>query len=268
MDAFLGEISFSLGERSFSLEESNRAGRLLSSVQALREAGFNRHCIAGETQSSYDLAKLCVQKLNCDLSKIGAIVYSTCLPQNANMGDTELFHSSRDVKHLMDFPGSHLQSEFGMEKAFVMGISQQACTGLLAALNLGKLLLADDPYIDSILCLTADRFPQGAIYEQAYNLISDGAAAAIVSRNPAQYKIRAWHAITNGGLAQAGDEEAAGTYFVYCNRLIRETLNKAGLSMEQISWIVPQNRNMKAWQILTRLLKFDDARTFAGSRPE
>lgn len=266
--AYITNLSYYLGDRSFTLAESASAGRLLSSVQSLKESGFERHCICADNQTAYNLAYQCAKQLENELPQVGAILYSTCLPLNGNCGDEQNFRESKDVKYLMDFPGSHLQSEFGMERAFVMGISQQACTGMLGSLRLARMLLADDSEIESILCITADRFPRGALYEQSYNLISDGAAAAIVRRDSGRFKIVACHGITNGGLAQAGDEEVAGTYFVYCNRVIKETLAKAALSLDEISWIVPQNMNSKAWQILARLLKFDEEKIFAGSRPE
>lgn len=268
MEAYIGSLSYYLGDRSFSLDESAAAGRLISSPDALKESGFDRHCICTDNQSAYDLARECANKLKPQLESVGAILYSTCLPANGNCGSEEKYRQTRDVKYLMDFPGSHLQSEFGMERAFVLGINQQACTGMLGTLRMAKMLLAEDPEIESVLCITADRFPYAALYEQAYNLISDGAAAALVSREPGKFRIVACHGITNGGLAQASDEETAATYFVYSNRVIKETLAKAKLSLDDIDWIVPQNMNKKAWQILARLLKFDESKTFAGSRPE
>lgn len=267
MDAYLGSLSYSLGEQSFSLEESAEAGRLTSPLQALKDSGFEKHRICADNQTAYDLAKDCASRLP-GLEKVGAIVYSTCLPLNGNCGDAQMFEQTRDVKYLMDFPASHLQSEFNMNDAFVLGVNQQACTGMLGALRLARMLLAEDESIPSVLCITADRFPNGAKYEQAYNLISDGAAATVVSREKGRYRIVACHGITNGGLSQASDEEAAGTYFVYCNRVISETLKKAKLELSDISWIVPQNMNSKAWQILARLLKFDEGKAYAASRAE
>lgn len=268
MPAYINELSYSLGDQSFSLEQSAEAGRLFSSAQALKESGFQNHRICSPNKSAYDLAKECVGTLKSELPKVGAILYATCLPLNANIGSHEKFKESRDVKYLMDYPGSHLQSDYGMDNATVFGINQQACTSLLGSLRFAKMLLVDDDSINSVLCLTADRFPEGACYEQSYNLISDGAAAAIVSREASGFKILMGHGITNGGLAQANDEEAAGTYFVYSHRLIQETLAKAGLTLDQIAWIVPQNMNIKAWQILSRLLRFGDEKIFAPSRPD
>src|SRR5690606_39577843 len=58
-----------------------------------------------------------------------------------------------------------------------IGLGQQACTSMLGSLRIARALLRDEPELGRILCVSADRFPDGAEHEQAYNLISDGAAA-------------------------------------------------------------------------------------------
>ena len=113
----------------------------------------------------------------------------------------------RDVKELMDFPASRLQAEFGLSRAIVVGLHQQACTGMPGSLRVAGALLSTEPGWRRVLCVTADRFPPGAWYEQAYNLISDGGAACVVGRDPAPFRLLTVHQITNGGLAMAGDDE-------------------------------------------------------------
>jgi 3-oxoacyl-[acyl-carrier-protein] synthase-3 len=136
----------------------------------------------------------------------------------------------------------------------VVGLNQQACTSMLGSMRLARALLAAEPDLRRVLCVTADRFPEGSLYEQAYNPISDGAAACLVGREPAELRIRACHHITNGGLAQAGDDETVGSYFAYMHRLISETLAKAALTAADIDWVVTQNTHEKTWAILGRLL--------------
>ncbi len=198
----------------------------------------------------------------------GAIIYSTCIPANANIGRADAYLESRDVKNLMDFPASHLQSDFGLDRAIVIGLSQQACTGLLGSLRLAQALLRSEPDTERVLCLTSDRFPEGALYEQSYNLISDGAAACVVSLAPASFRLLAAHGITNGALAQASDDETAGSFFAYTHRVIQETLAKAGLQISDVAWFVAQNMNRKATDILARLLKFDPGRAVSPTLPE
>jgi 3-oxoacyl-[acyl-carrier-protein] synthase-3 len=168
----------------------------------------------------------------------------------------------------MDFPGSHLQADFGLDNATVFGLNQQACTSMLGSLRLAGMLISSEPDISKVLCVTADRFPENALYEQAYNLISDGAAACIVSNQPGGFKLVAWHGITNGALAFASDDETVGTFFNYSYAAINKVLTKAKMSIKELSWIVPQNTNRKAWQILCSLLKFDFARVYLPTLPE
>lgn len=250
-------MAYKVGENSATADEAASQGLTVSSATVLKEAGFGIHHRAAIESDAYQFAHSVakqIQDQGSDLSDVDAIVYATCIPTNANRGSQARYSETRDVKYLMDYTGSHLQSDFGMKKAIVLGVGQQACTGLLGGLRLGQMFLNAEPAFKKVLCLTSDRFPEGALYEQAYNLISDGAAGALVEREGQGYRIRACHQLTNGAMAQASDDETVGHFFNYTHRLVQETLKKAGVTAKQIRWIVPQNTNSKAWQILSRLL--------------
>jgi 3-oxoacyl-[acyl-carrier-protein] synthase III len=257
---FVDHLSFALGESIYTVDEAAEMGKIASPAAALKESGFRQHHVCEPSTSAYALACRAVEAIGGNLDDIGAIVYATCIPCNGNLGEEKRFRETGDVKYLMDFPASHLQCDFGMKRAIVIGLNQQACTGMLGSLSLARVLLVAEPYIGRVLCLTADRFPEGALYEQSYNLISDGAAACVVSTEPKGFRVIACHAIVNGALARASDDEVAGSYFSYTHRIIQDTLTKGGLRMDEIDWIVPQNTNVKAWQILSHLLHFDFAR--------
>jgi len=267
-EVFVDHIGYALGEVTRTVEETGARGDLLSQPDVLREAGFCVHHVSGPRQTAYDFARQAVQTVERELGNVGAIIYSTCIPANANIGGSDAYLESRDVKNLMDFPASHLQSDFGLDRAIVIGLSQQACTGLLGSLRLAQALLRSEPETERVLCLTSDRFPEGALYEQSYNLISDGAAACVVSLAPASFRLLAAHGITNGALAQASDDETAGSFFAYTHRVIQETLAKAGLQISDVAWFVAQNMNRKATDILARLLKFDPGRAVSPTLPE
>lgn len=266
--AYVHDLTFALGDRALSVEAAEAEGLTRSPASALREAGFGRHhvCLPGTT--AYDLARRAVQRIGGRLGDVGAIIYSTCIPLNGSVGEEARFAATRDVKHLMDFAGSHLQADFGLDRAAVIGLNQQACTGLLGAVRIAKLLLSAEPEVRRVLCVTADRFPPGALYEQSYNLISDGAAACLVSGEPQGYLVLACHAITNGAMAAASDDETVGSYFTYAHRVIRETLAKARLGASDVDWVVPQNTNVKASVILSRLLDVDYGRFYCPSIAE
>lgn len=260
-DVFVDHLAYALGAVKRSVEESANAGWTCSSASALAGAGFRFHHTSPAEETSYDLARAAVAAIDADLADLDAIVYATCLPLNGNVGDGDV-GTRRDVKDVMDFPASRLQVDLGASGAIVVGLNQQACTGMLGSLRLARSLIVSEGF-EKVLCVTADRFPPGALYEQAYNLISDGAGACLVTRRPARYRLVAVHHVTNGAMVQASDDETVGSFFSYMHRAVTATAEKAGLTVADIDWVVPQNTNAKAWQILARLLHVDAERVFA-----
>lgn len=267
VDVFLHDPVHALGRQVFSVEDSAMANRTLSSAPELRDAGFGTHHICGDDESVYDLALRTARALGDRLAGTRGILYSTCLPLNANLGDPGRFHATRDVKHLMDFPASRLQADLDLPDAFTVGVTQQACTGVLGSVRLARALLNTEPDLGQLLCITADRFPPDAIYEQAYNLISDGGAAWMVSTTPRGYRIIAGHQLTNGAFVQASDDESVGTFFNYTHRLFQETLQRARMTIGDVAHVVPQNMNASAWQIMSRLLGIPLDRVHAPTHP-
>lgn len=278
MPIYLDAIGFSLGSVRNSAQEAEAQQRLLSPADLLIESGFGFHHRCADDEGIYDLAQRATQAVlaaagsasvkNTDLAQqIDLLCFATCIPANGNIGAYDDFTHSGDVKYLMDFPVSHLQAQFKLERAQAVGITQMACTSLLGAIRIGASLLASEN-LTHCLCLTADRFPAGAKYEQSFNLISDGAAGCILSTERGQFLYRGAHHITNGAMAQASDDETAGFFFNYSYRLIQETLQKLQLQLSDVQWIVPQNTNAKAWQVLASLLRFDLARVQMPTRVE
>jgi 3-oxoacyl-[acyl-carrier-protein] synthase-3 len=260
--AYVSHFSYALGDCPQTLAQAAKRDQLVSSPEALRQAGFARHHVCAAGTDAYQLARRSVCDIGSRLGDIDAIVYATCLPINGNVGSAASFRETRDVKYLMDFPASRLQADFNLKNAKVIGLSQQACTGMLGSLYLAGLMIAADPQVQRVLCLTADRFPAFSLYEQAYNLISDGAAACVVSTEPSGYRLLATHAVTNGALSAATDDETVGSFFNYAHQVIHDTLARAHLTIADIDWIVPQNTNGVAWQILANLLPFDLDRVY------
>jgi 3-oxoacyl-[acyl-carrier-protein] synthase-3 len=256
----LDHVAVALGERRATVEQSAAEGRLTSSAEALRRAGFREHSMAAPETTALDLARRAVAPVAAQIGDVGSIVWSSCIPQDGNMGDASRFDETGDVKHLMQFPACRLQAELGLQRASVIGLTQQACTGVLGAIRVARALLVAEPDVGRVLCVTADRFPPKALREQGYALLSDGAAACVVSRDAGAFEVLACHAITNGGLASASDDETVGMFFPYCHRLVTETLARARMTVGDLRWVVAQNVNRAAWQVLASALGLDPAR--------
>jgi 3-oxoacyl-[acyl-carrier-protein] synthase-3 len=268
VNVYLHDPVYALGDTTYSVEESVAASRTFSSAATLREAGFEAHHVCSPQTGVEALATRTAMQLCECLDTVSTVIFSTCLPMNGSIGSFSDYRKTRDVKHLMDFPASRLQAACGLQETQVIGLNQQACTGMLGGIRVARALLQSEAEVDDILCITADRFPSDAIYEQSYNLISDGAAAVIVSRLERGFRVVGCHQITNGALVQASDDEAVGTYFNYTHRLVQESLAKIDAKIGDIDWIIAQNMNVKAWQILARLLSFDTERVYFASLPE
>lgn len=269
MDVYVHGLAYALGDRACSLADAVAGGRTLSDLPTLTEAGFAQHHVAAPETDAYMLGLRAAQGLaavpGIDMARTGAILYATCLTCNGNRGSEAEFRATRDVKHLMDYPASHLQADLDLPEAAVVGLNQQACTSMLGSLRMARALLLAEPEVEGVLCVSADRFPEGALYEQAYNLISDGAAACWVGREPRGYRIVATHALTNGALAQASDDETVGSYFGYTHRLVSELLRKAQMTAAEVDWVVPQNTHVKTWEVLSRLLRLPLEKVYCQS---
>ncbi len=266
--SYIAHPTFALGEIRYTVDDSVAAGRTVTDAESLASAGFRHHHVCGPNTTAFDLARNAVEPIAEHLGDIDAIVYATCIPANGNIATPAQYDSTRDVKYLMDYPGSRLQAHFRLDRAQVIGLNQQACTSALGSMRIARALIATEPDISRVLCITSDRFPDGAIYEQAYNLISDGAGAVIVSDQPEGLRLLAAHQITNGAMVIASDDETVGSYFSYTQKLVGETLAKADLSPKDIDWIVPQNTNASAWRILSRILGFSEDRVWFPTLPE
>ncbi len=254
--AVITDLSYTTGSLTESLEDAQALKLLLSTTQALSDSGFAQHHRALPTEDTLGFAISAVEKIGQrhDLQSIDAIVFSTCIPHNANCGSEESYRQSRDVKFMMDYTASRLQAHFGLQ-SFVVGLGQQACTGLLGGMRIARALIKSEDEVNKVLCLTSDRFPEGALYEQSFNLISDGAAVALIERDAPGYEIVGCHQLTNGAMSQANDDETVGHFFAYIHRCVQELLQRTQLKPSDIKWIVPQNTNRKAWMILSKLLK-------------
>jgi 3-oxoacyl-[acyl-carrier-protein] synthase III len=256
-EAFLSHLSFALGDDTSTVDESYSSGKTFSEPSSLKEAGFDRHHICHPRTSAYQLAKAAVQQIQPHFTEVGAIIYSTCLPLNGTVETQHNFHDSKDIQDLMNFPVNHLQVDFNLTKATAFGLNQQSSTGILGSIRLAKALLATEESLKQVLCVTSDRLPDGASYEQSNNLISDGAAACIISAKPEGFRILSCYSNVTGTMEAKLNGKATENFLQHGETTILEALKTTGLDIAELNWIIPQNTNTKAWKSLCNTLHFD-----------
>ena len=104
--------------------------------------------------------------------------------------------------------------------------------------------------------MSADKFPPGEPRDLVYNVVSDGASAALVKRGAERNRIVACSQVTKGALWDGGslESEIVAAYFPTAKNLIESTLRKAGLKIEDISLVIPHNVSARSWEILGKLI--------------
>jgi 3-oxoacyl-[acyl-carrier-protein] synthase III len=260
------EVATYLPAESASLEELKDRGLLNGSVATLRSFGFDRVHLAGD-ESNVAMAICAARKLldetDTDPDAIGVILYATALSSSATMSDVGTSRGESgpvlqldDVQDLFKYPASLLQSELDLPNASVMGVNQVGCASIFAALRMARAMIASEDELDSVLCVSADKFPPGKPRDLVYNVVSDGASAALVRRGASRNTIVECAQVTKGALWDGGslENEIVAAYFPTAKSLIERTLAKAGLTIDDIALVIPHNVSARSWEILAKLI--------------
>jgi 3-oxoacyl-[acyl-carrier-protein] synthase-3 len=246
-------IQYALPESRVTLAELETAGQLESPGQRLQEFGFQFAHVSKEPAES--LAKAAVAALLKNhavaAESVDAIFYAGAIPASHFVGEPGGAFLSG-----FNYPASKIQYEFGLLNAVVTGISQVGCLGLMTAVKTAADYLSANIQGRRALCVSADVFPRNAKREVIYNLISDGACALLVEREPAINRILAHRQITKGFYwdSVGRKNEIIAAYFPTAKHIVGETLAQAGLKLEDIAWVIPHNVSRRSWEILVGLL--------------
>ena len=265
----LSALGYYLPPQERTVDEVVRSGQSNSSKEKLTQLGFGSIRVA-EDQSAEELAVLAVRDLHkrsgFDLDQIDVVLYAGALATSSVVvtDEQERWGAMVDPTPLFRFPGCYLQAELGVPNASVIGLAQLACNSFQAAIRTARALIASEPEVNHVLCVAADRFPRNAKREIVYNLMSDGACAAVVSRGETSNAILAMTQITRGAYwdGTVSHDQLIAAYFPLARRTIMETVDRAGLDLASIDLLVPHNLNLKSWTILAQVLGIPLERVF------
>lgn len=264
----LSALSYAFPRRSATLEELAAQGQLASSPALLRRFGFE-HSRVAEEESAYDLglaaARSLLQRERIDPESIELLVHGGCAPgafaapRNAAEAGAAALASSDRFK----YPGTRMQSELGLSRASVLGLSQLACTSLFGAVRVAR-ALCEAEGLQRALCVTSELVPVEAGREALWNCTSDAGCAVLVESGAARRRIVAQAQVTKGFYwdCEAGRDELVASYFPTARHVIEETLERAGWRPEDVDWVIPHNVSLRSWQILLGLLRLPRARLY------
>lgn len=248
------------------------AGKTTSDEAKLTQLGFATIRVASE-DSAIQMAIEAVRNLRSrsgfDLDRIDVIVYAGGLATSSVVATDhqEAWGSMTDPAPLFRFPGPCLQAELGIPNATVIGVTQLACNSFQAAIRVARALILAEPSVDDVLCVAADRFPANARREIVYNLMSDGACAAVVSRGERSNRLLATAQITRGAYwdSTVSHDQLIAAYFPLARRVILEALETAGLQVSDLALLIPHNLNLKSWEILAKVVGIPIERIYTAN---
>jgi 3-oxoacyl-[acyl-carrier-protein] synthase-3 len=255
-----------LPPRVATVAELGARGLLNRSGLTLRSFGFETVHLAGE-ESNLDMAVAAAEKLlaesDVDHDEIGMILYAAALNSSSTLWNGNGVSRPGsvldlgNVHDLFKYPGSVLQTRLDLPNAAVVGVNQVGCASIFAALRMARALISTEDNLNAILCVSADKFPPDQPRDLAYNLVSDGACAALVRRGALRNRIVECAHVTKGALWDSDtiENEIIAAYFPTAAALIERTLKKAGLTIDDIAVVIPHNVSLRSWEILGRLIK-------------
>lgn len=162
---------------------------------------------------------------------------------------------------------------FGLGHAVSFTVTHHACaTGLLALDVAGRLLAGDGDAGALALVLTGEKaFTRDAQYVPGTSVFGEGAAACLVSLDGSRDRVLAYASSIRGefdGRLDAMPEMASSfekEYPVSLAEAISAAVTQAGVSLEEISLILPHNVNTLSWQRLCRRIGFPPDRVLLAN---
>jgi 3-oxoacyl-[acyl-carrier-protein] synthase-3 len=257
-DIYLRSIAAELPEEIVPLQNL----RLRSSAEVLAGFGFTGAAIAKDLDAlTLRAAGRALSRAGIAPNDCGALLYAGALATSHTHASESPTHSVLDR---FCYQASWLQETLGLDRAMVSGIAQQGCAGFFSALRQARALLVAEPELNHVLCVGADAFGPDAQREILYNVVSDAACAAVVSRDHGMARWIAYEQTSKGYYwdVPVREAELIAAYFPTARLTIQRCLAKASLSPEEIDMIIPTGVNATSWPILLRLCGFHDGQLY------
>jgi 3-oxoacyl-[acyl-carrier-protein] synthase-3 len=267
-------VAYHLPATVQGLRELADTGLLAGEAAPLETFGFSNARI-GRDETGVEMAiraaRNVLEDTDTDPAEVGLVLYAGALASSSVAPCVppppgSVLHLS-SVPELFRYPASMLQQELDLTNAVVVGVNQQACASIFSAIQLGRAMLLADAGLRQVLCVASDRLPDGVPRDIIFNLVSDGACAVLLRRDPPANRILAFHQVTKPMLYGEGslDAEVIAAYFPTAMSVIQATLAQARLTLDDIAWIIPHNVSLRSWEILLGMLCFPTDRLFSAN---
>ncbi|HVE16928.1 MAG TPA: 3-oxoacyl-[acyl-carrier-protein] synthase III C-terminal domain-containing protein, partial [Chthoniobacterales bacterium] len=269
----LRSVAAVLPPATANLEELKKANLLVSETKTLAELGFEKLHVCDKAHDpewlALEAASQAIAKAGLEPGEVDILIWASALSDTHIRLSDKSPDATGNLLGLFNYRASWLQEELRLDAARVMGIAQQGCAGMFSALSTGQAFLRADPSIRNVVCVGVDALPEGSPREILYNLISDAGCAVVLSRENLRCHWREFHQVSKGYYWNIAEKqkEIIASYFPTSRAVIRELLAKAGLTPDDIRWILPTGISPGSWDILASITGLKSERIFRGRQP-
>jgi 3-oxoacyl-[acyl-carrier-protein] synthase-3 len=249
------------------LAELAAAGLLTSSPKALAALGFERAHVCDPRyppqEMALDAARAAMSDAGLQPYEVDVLVYASARPESHIRASERAASPDTDgVMKGFRYSSAWLQNALDLHNADVMAVAQQGCATMFSALRVARAILVAEPSRQHVLCVGVDVLPPGANREVLYNVISDAACAAVVSRGCTNDTWLAYRQLSKGYYwdPSACGPEIVAAYFPTAKAVIEQLLADHNLRPEDVDVVVPTGVNRPSWDILLRLVGIPEDR--------
>lgn len=249
-----------------------------SPPETLRAFGFDRAHVAADAGEGEGLARSAAQAVlddtGVDPASIDLLVLFGGIPREIVPGagedgaGEEPPGAKGDLIELFRYPVNRLQHELGLTGAVAMAVGQQGCASMMSALRLARNAIAAGDGAN-VLLVGSDVVPPGFSREVIYNVLSDAACAALVTVGEERLQPVAFRQVTKAYYwdSPARRDEIIAAYLPTARNVILGAVKDAGLEMDDIALLVPDNVSRRSWEIVMDLVGVGQDRVFLENIP-
>lgn len=233
----------------------------------LRSFGFDRVHVADPGDDPLALAIAAAREVLDDSGSVDLLILATGIPGQPPDAGPE--PPKDDLLQRFRFPVARLQHELDLRSTPALSVNQQGCASMLSAIRLGDASIAAGD-ASRVLCVGVDVVPEGVGREVIYNVLSDAACAVLLdATRPPLVRTRSFRQVTKGYYwdSPARREELIAAFLPTARAVMLGALADAGLAMDDIALIVPDNVSRRSWELLLELIGVDPARAFLDNIP-
>ncbi|WP_416292505.1 3-oxoacyl-[acyl-carrier-protein] synthase III C-terminal domain-containing protein [Paenibacillus illinoisensis] len=168
-----------------------------------------------------------------------------------------------------------LKQAYGLQHAIAFSLTQQNCASGLIALDVAATLMPSLEEDDHILILTGEKtFSPIVQLIPNTTVMGEAAAAVLIGNSNSGSRMIGLSNVTLGQFCNVltGDPETLKEFQeIYTPQLcevIVQAVNRTGLTMQDIRYIVPHNVNLSSWKKVAAALSFPLERVYTSNVPE